>query len=108
MLNGEDVALLDLRGTQLVVLSACETGLEQLHAAEGVLGLTRSFLLAGAETVIASLWRVPDEITRLLMRELLLHLLNGVPRVDALRKDAPFGQALLADPRAVGAALFGR
>ena len=102
VLNGEDVALLDLRGTQLVVLSACETGLGELHAAEGVLGLTRSFLLAGAETVIASLWRVPDEITRLLMRELYLHLLNGVPRVDALRKARLSVKRCSPDPRSWG------
>src|SRR5262249_4940214 len=69
LLTAEEVAALDLRGTEMVVLWACETGLGNLARGEGVLGLQRAFQAAGARSVVASLWRVSDPATSVLMEE---------------------------------------
>ena len=86
LLTAEDVTGLDLLATELVVLSACETGLGRVHAGEGVFGLRRAFVLAGAKTLVMSLWKVPDEQTGELMEDLYRRLLAGEGRVEALRK----------------------
>ncbi len=70
ILTAEEIASVDLSGVQLAVLSACSTGLGQIEAGEGVLGLRRAFQIAGAQTLIMSLWPVSDEATRAWMREL--------------------------------------
>jgi CHAT domain-containing protein len=86
LLTAEDVAGLDLLDTELVVLSACETGLGQGHIGEGVFGLRRSFIVAGAKTLVMSLWKVPDEQTRELMEDFYRRILAGQGRADALRE----------------------
>ena len=84
LLTAEDVAGMDLNGTELVVLSACETGLGLALTGEGVFGLRRAFASAGARTLIMSLWRIPDDPTRQLMDDFYRLLLAGVPRAQAL------------------------
>ena len=70
ILTAAEVASLDLGGLEWAVLSACDTGLGEIRAGEGVLGLRRAFHVAGARTVIMSLWPVDDQATRVWMREL--------------------------------------
>src|SRR5262249_24455464 len=86
ILHAEDVSGLDLLGTELVVLSACETGLGEVQVGEGVVGLRRAFVLAGARTLVMSLWTVPDQQTQELMEAFYHRLLAGVARADALRE----------------------
>jgi CHAT domain-containing protein len=87
ILTAEEVQALDLRGCELVVLSACETGLGEAEAGQGVLGLQRAFQAAGARAVVASLWKVDDAATGVLMKQFYTNLwTKKLPRLEALRR----------------------
>ncbi len=87
ILTALDVEGLNLADVDLVVLSACETGLGQLAGGEGTLGLQRAFQIAGAKNVVASLWKVNDNATAALMRLFYRNLwVERQPPADALRQ----------------------
>jgi CHAT domain-containing protein len=87
LLSAEEIGRLDLRGCELVVLSACDTGLGKVAGGEGVLGLQRAFQSAGARATITSLWSVPDAATSVLMEQLYLNLWRKkMSRLEALRQ----------------------
>jgi CHAT domain-containing protein len=85
-LETHEIYSLDLtRRTELVVLSACETGAGALSAGDEFSGLSRAFLYAGAPGVVASLWRVDDEATAILMAAFFQARAGGMRDVEALR-----------------------
>jgi CHAT domain-containing protein len=85
VLYAAEVADMDLHGTDLVVLSACQTGLGDIRNGEGVYGLRRAFVLAGARNLVMSLWSVADEETRDLMKHFYDAFTNGAPAPQALQ-----------------------
>jgi len=84
ILIAEEAMGLSLTGTRLVTLSACQTGLGEIAQGDEVYGLRRAFRLAGAEHLVASLWRVPDDATARLMTDFYQAYGRGVPVEDAL------------------------
>lgn len=87
ILTAEAIAGLDLSELELVVLSACDTGLGDVAGGEGVFGLQRGFHIAGARNVVASLWKVDDEVTAVLMKLFYRNLWQeNMPPLEALRQ----------------------
>ncbi len=84
ILTAQEAAMLDLRGLDLCVLSACETGLGEITG-EGVFGLQRGFKKAGAKTLLVSLRKVDDNATRLLMTEFYRNYLSGKSKAESLK-----------------------
>jgi CHAT domain-containing protein len=87
ILTALEVESLDLSGLKLATLSACETGLGKSAGSEGLLGLQRAFHAAGARTVVAGLWKVPDRATQLLMQRFYENMWNKqMSKLEALRE----------------------
>lgn len=86
ILTAQEISMLDLRGLDLVVLSACQTGLGDVISGEGVFGLQRGFKKAGAKTILMSLNKVDDEATRILMVEFYRNLMNGKTKHQSLKE----------------------
>ena len=86
ILTALEASGLNLWGTKLVVLSACDTGVGEVHNGEGVYGLRRAFVLAGAESLVMSLWPISDYTTRQLMTGYYQNLQHGLGRGEALRQ----------------------
>lgn len=86
ILTADEISQVDLRGTEVVVLSACTTGLGEFSSPEGVFGLQRAFKLAGVKSIIMSLWEVSDEATSKLMQIFYENITHGMDTHKAFRK----------------------
>ena len=77
-MTAEEITGLQLDGTWLVTLSACDTGLGEIRSGEGVMGLRRAFMQAGAAYLLMTLWSIPDqEVTPELMEDLYKEVIEG-------------------------------
>lgn len=97
VLTAQEISLLDLRGLDLLVLSACQTGLGKVTG-DGVFGLQRGFKKAGAQTLLMSLWKVDDKATRILMTQFYKYLTEGKSKHESLRLAQQYLRNLQVEP----------
>jgi CHAT domain-containing protein len=101
VLTAYEISQMNLSNTELVVLSACETGLGDIQGNEGVYGLQRAFRIAGAKYLIMSLWQVPDQQTMEFMSTFYRFWLDeGMSIPDAFRKTQEVMRELFVSPYA--------
>lgn len=99
ILTARDISMMDLQGTDLLVMAACKSGLGEVKG-DGVFGLQRGFKKAGVHTIVMSLWNVDDDATRLLMTSFYTALLKGnVKPVDALSQAQETVRIQYPDPK---------
>lgn len=99
VLNALEIAQTDLRGLDLVVLSACQTGLGDIVNGKGVFGLQRGFKKAGAQSILMSLWEVDDKVTQILMTEFYRAWTSGMNKTAALKKAQSIVKEKYPDPK---------
>ena len=87
IMTADEIAYLPLDGVELTVLSACETGLGEVAGGEGLIGIQRAFQVSGVDSVVATMWKVDDMMTRKLMERFYLnHFDRKTSKIDALRE----------------------
>lgn len=99
ILNALEIAQTDLRGLDLVVLSACQTALGDIIVGQGVFGLQRGFKKAGANSILMSLWEVDDEVTSKFMIEFYRQWTSGKTKMEALKMAQSVIKQEYQDPR---------
>jgi CHAT domain-containing protein len=100
ILTAEEISLLDLSGLEWAVLSACDTGVGAIRPGEGILGLRRAFHVAGARSLVMSLWAVPDEATQQWME--LLYRARFERRLSTVESARQATREALANRRSRG------
>lgn len=98
ILTAFEAAVLPLDNSELVVLSACNTGLGKVQNGEGVIGLQRAFRMAGARSLVMTLWEVEDSATELFMDKFYEGIFSGKPKTDAFREAQLFLKSKYPQP----------
>jgi CHAT domain-containing protein len=99
ILTAFEISGFNVQGTKLVVLSACDSGLGEIRREEGVFGLSRAFKMAGAKTLLLSLWEAPDEETAEFMTDFYRRWLNGKSLREAFWKTRDKMRKRYTDPQ---------